>query len=328
MISHETPGIPGVSPYVLIVGCPRSGLTLLARILDAHSQVAIIPDVGWITDYFRTRTRLVGEGAVTPELVTKWHQRKRFDPFEISLQEILASLGPSMPCQAFVGQLFDLCGRIKGKRIVGSLTAAYVSRIRALHGLWPQTKFIHLIRDGRDVCLSALDLPLPAFRGRSTVWTEDRVAASALWWERDVRLGRRDGRELGPELYHEIRYEALVAQPEPECAKLCAFLGIPYEPAMLRFHEGRSECHDCDSHGTNVKNAWQPITPGLRDWRTQMASPDLERFEAAAGGLLDELAYSRAVPCPSSTAALQVREVRDSFVQCVQAGKQPAPQTW
>src|SRR5262245_26269268 len=235
LTSQQTPDLSAMNPYVFIVGCPRSGLTLMSRILNAHSQVAIIPDVAWITDYFRTRTRLMGDAAVTSELVAKWHQRKRFDPFEVSLQENLASLGQSMPCKTFVGHLFELCGRLKRKRVVGSLTAAHVSRIRALHALWSLTKFVHLIRDGRDVCLSALDSPLPAFRGRSAVWADDPVSASALWWERDVRLGMRDGRELGPELYFEIRYEALVARPEQECAKLCAFLGVPSEPQMFRF---------------------------------------------------------------------------------------------
>src|SRR5262245_8967796 len=281
LISPQAPDIYVVNPYVFLVGCPRSGLTLLARILNAHSQVAIIPDVAWITDYFRTRTGLMGEGAVTAELAAKWHQRKRFDPFEVSLQEILAALGPSTPCKTFVGQLFDLCANINGKQVVGSLTAAYVSRIRALHALWPRAKFVHLIRDGRDVCLSALSSPLPAFRARPATWAADQVSASALWWERDVRLGRTEGRDLEPELYHEVSYEALVAQPEQECVKLCAFLGVPYEPQMLRFDKGRTGT----GSGPDNKNAWQPITPGLRDWRTQMAQPDVERFEAAAGGL-------------------------------------------
>src|SRR5262249_58739314 len=133
-------------------------------------------------------------------------------------------------CKEVLGRLLNLCATSRGKGFVGSLSPGYVRRIRVLHGLWPSAKFIHLIRDGRDVCLSALSSPVPAFVGRSSLWAEDGVSAAALWWERDVRLGRRSGRKLGPELYHEVRYEALVASPEAECAQLCAFLGVPHEP--------------------------------------------------------------------------------------------------
>jgi hypothetical protein len=304
-----------VNPYLFIVGCLRSGLTLLTRILSAHSQLAITPDISWITDYFKPGTRILAKGSVTADLVTKWFQRKLFDPFGFSREEIPPSPGQSVSLESFLTQLFELCSRINGKGLVGSLAPIYVRRIRALHTLWPGAKFIHLIRDGRDVCLSALSRPPAVFAGRSTVWAEDCVSAAALWWERDMRLGRQGGRELGPELYHEVRYEALVAQPEPECVKLCAFLGVPYEPSMLRFHEGLTGCHGCDSLGTGTDNAWRPITPGLRDWSTQMAAGDIKRFEAAAGGVLDELGYSRAAPCPSPAEVEHATHARHLFAQ-------------
>jgi hypothetical protein len=304
-----------VNPYLFIIGCPRSGLTLLARILSAHSQVAIIPDISWITDYFKPRTRILDEGPVTADLVTKWVQRKLFDPFGFSREEIPAPLGQSVPLKSFLAQLFESCCRINRKGLVGSLAPVYVRRIRSLHPLWPWAKFVHLIRDGRDVCLSALSGTPPVFVSRSAVWAEDRVSASALRWERDVRLGRQSGRELGPKLYHEVRYEALVARPEQECATLCAFLGVPYEPGMLGFHERRSSCRGQDSRGTDADNAWRPITPGLRDWRTQMAAGDLERFEAAAGGGLDEFGYPRAAPCPSPSAVEHAGRARHLFAQ-------------
>jgi hypothetical protein len=304
-----------VNPYLFIVGCPRSGLTLLARILSAHSQIALIPDISWITDYFKPGTRILAEGPVTSDLVTKWFQRKLFDPFGFRREEIPPSPGQSVSLESFLTQLFELCSKVKGKGFVGSLAPIYVRRIRALHTLWLGAKFIHLIRDGRDVCLSALSRPLAIFSGRSNVWAEDCVSATALWWERDMRLGRQSGRELGSELYHEVRYEALVAQPERECARLCAFLGLPYEPSMLRFHEGRTECHGCDSLGTGIDNARRPITPGLRDWNTQMAARDIERFEATAGGTLDELGYPRAAPYPSPAEVEHANRARHLFAQ-------------
>ena len=113
--------------------------------------------------------------------------------------------------------------------------------IPTLQSFWSEARFVHLVRDSRDVCLSIL-IWKKADRnaGRYATWTEDPVSTTALWWERKVRLGREGGASLGPELYHEVRYESLVARPAEECAGLCEFLDVPYDDAMVRFHEGKT----------------------------------------------------------------------------------------
>jgi hypothetical protein len=84
---------------------------------------------------------------------------------------------------------------------------------------------------------------------------------------------------------------------------------------MLRFHEGRRRADD----GRDAKTAWLPITPGLRDWRAQMAADDVERFEAVAGALLDELDYPRAAPHPRTEVVAYAAGIRDQFARDTQA---------
>jgi hypothetical protein len=139
-----------------------------------------------------------------------------------------------------------------------------------------------------------------------------------------VTLGREDGAPLGSDLYHEVRYEALVSEPAKECEKLCSFLDLPYDDAMLRFHEGRERVEP----GRSAKNAWLRVTPGLRDWRTQMCTGDVERFEAAAGDLLEELGYERAVPNPSSRALEHAARIRDLFIRDACTQGQRLPESW
>ena len=79
---------------------------------------------------------------------------------------------------------------------------------------------------------------------------------------------------------------------------------------MLKFHEGRIRTEP----GLDAKNSWMPITAGLRDWHTQMPPADIERFEAAAGDLLIELGYPRAVPKPSGRVLEETAEIRKTFV--------------
>lgn len=300
------------NPYVFIVGCPRSGTTLLERIVNAHPQIAIMPEAQWIPRRFKERNGLTPEGQVLPGLIRQLLEHPRFTHLQIGAKESVKLLGAGqrpVSYADFVAGIFDLYGQRKGKALVGNKTPGFVRRLAALHALWPTARFVHLIRDGRDVCLSMADWPKAHLKhpGDFATWKNDRVSTAALWWELHVRTGRQTGNPLGPGLYYEVRYESLVKNPAEECAALCAFLGLPYDEAMLRFHEGRTK----RDPGLSAKHAWQPVTPGLRDWRSQMRAKDVERFEAAVGKLLDELNYPRAFPYPRRGSLEEAGRIRD-----------------
>ncbi len=302
------------NPYVFIVGCPRSGTTLLQRVVDAHPQIAITPESHWIPRCFEKRRGLTPEGLVTPELIPRLLEDRRFADLHIGREELEALMGTGQPVSysSFVTGIFDLYGKAQGKALVGDKTPGYVRWLRTLHALWPQARFVHLIRDGREVCLSTVNWPRAhqwKRPGAFATWKGDPVSTSALWWEWNVRLGRQAGHSLGPDLYYEIRYESLVNHPAEACAALCAFLGLPYDEAMLRFHQGRTRTEP----GLDSTAAWLSITPGLRDWRSQMPAADLELFEAAAGALLNELGYLRAFPRPKGETLKHASRIREVF---------------
>ncbi len=303
------------NPYVFIVGCPRSGTTLLQHMVDAHPQLAIMSEAQWIPRRFKAGKGLTPEGMVLPGLIPQLLEHPRFAALNISPEELRGLLGDSEPVSYadFVAGIFDLYGKAQGKALVGNKTPGFVRRLDAFHALWPKARFVHLIRDGRDVCLSMGDWPKAQLKhpGDFATWKDDSVSTTALWWELNVRLGRAVRNSLGPELYYEVRYESLVCNPAEECEALCAFLGVPYDGAMLRFHEGRTKADPA----LGAKTAWRPITPGLRDWRSQMPAEDVERFEAAAGELLDELGHLRAILSPRPEALEQASQIRDSLAQ-------------
>jgi len=333
-MSRATP-VPGPSqaprraplnPYAFIVGAARSGTRLLGRLVDAHPDVAVIHEARFVPGWFRHRRGVTPEGLVTPELVEKLAQFERFEQLEVErgqLEQLVAGR-EQMPYSAFVSELFDLHGKAVGKRLVADKSPRYVRNIPTLHELWPGARFIHLVRDGRDVGLSVLSWKKVTERGgvvaKLPTYEEDRTSTVALWWERLVRLGREDGVPLEPQLYHEVRYEALVADPASECAALCAFLDVPYDEAMLHYHES--------ADASRSRHASRPPTPGLRDWRTQMAPEEVERFEAAAGALLDELGYPRSFPQIGATARRHAARMRALFSDTMREQGARLPRRW
>jgi hypothetical protein len=305
-----------LNPHAFIVGAPRSGTRLLGRLVNAHPDIAVIHEARFVPGWFRHRRGVTPEGFVKPELVEKLAEFERFEQLEVEREQLeqLVAGREEMPYSAFVSELFDLHGKALGKPFVADKSPRYVRNLPVLHELWPDVRFIHLVRDGRDVGLSVLSWKKVVERGELVAdlptWEKDPTTTVALWWERLVRLGREDGTPLGPALYHELRYESLVADPASECANLCEFLGVPYDASMLSCHDGR------------------PPTPGLRKWRAQMPPEEVERFEAAAGELLDELAYRRAFPQPGPRARRHAARMRELFGDAMRARDARLPRRW
>ena len=96
---------------------------------------------------------------------------------------------------------------------------------------------------------------------------------------------------------------------------------------MIRFAEGKTRT-DLPNARKTPKKAWLPITSGMRNWRTEMPATDIQRFEAAAGNLLEELGYERAVPNPSSEALEQAARIREAFTREALARGDRPPESW
>jgi len=282
--------------------------------VNAHPDIAITPESHWIPRLYAKSWAVTPEGPVKPKLIRRLLGHPKFARLKISSEEIarLTANGKPISYANLVSRIFDLYGERQGKPLVGDKTPDYVRSIVTLHSLWTSARFVHVIRDGRDVALSMMDWP--KFRpkpGDFATWREDPVSTAALWWELNVRLGRQAGKSLGHKLYYEVRYESLVSRPGEEGAALCAFLGLPYTDAMLRFYAAP----EASDPGLDARRAHLPVTPGLRDWRAQLPPQDNERFEAAAGGLLEELGYPGVVSRPRLEALEHATRIRNLLTQ-------------
>lgn len=281
--------------------------------VDAHPDIAITPESHWIAR-LPEKPWALADGAVSRKLIRRLVGHPKFSRLHIGPEQVrkLAPKRQPVAYASLVAGIFDLYGQAQGKALVGDKTPDYVRRIETLHAFWPAARFVHVIRDGRDVYLSMREWrkvhPKP---GDFVTWKGDQVSTAAWWWQLNVRLGRESAKLLGRGLYYELRYESLVSHPREECEALAAFLGLPYDDAMLRFHEDRTRADP----GLEAKRAGLPVTPGLRNWRSEMPAEDIERFEAVAGDLLGELGYPRAFLHPRREALEHASKIAELLAQ-------------
>ena len=278
------------NPYVFLVGCPRSGTTLLQRMLDAHPSMTISNDSHFITRAVKRTLRKNPNPALTGELVEQVWSYRRFYRMGLEQKEVWEAAEEGGSYGDFVSRLYNKRAEHQGKPISGEKTPDYCRQIPALNRLFPRARFIHIIRDGRDTALSTLDWATSEKGpGKWPLWASDPVGTCALWWRWQVSSGNQEGSRLGPALYHEVRYEDLVADPAKALNKMSAFLDLPYSDQMTRYFEGKTRMEE----GLSAKSAWMPPTSGLRDWKSQMSGENAAVFCGIAGNCLDKSGYQR-----------------------------------
>lgn len=301
--------VSGTSPFVFVVGCPRSGTTLLQRMLDNHPLLAVANDTHFIPRALDGFTDSVNPD-LTPALVERVRSYHRFDRLGVSDEAINRAAMAAADYRGFVSGLYGEFARTKGKPLGGEKTPDYVRRLPLLHELFPSAKIIHIIRDGRDVALSLLDWATEKKGpGRLKLWSESPLGTSALWWAWQVSSGRDAALHLGPDSYCEVLYESLVAEPQAELQRLASLLDLPYSDAMARFHEGKKRTDP----KLSAKKAWLPATSGLRDWRRDFSADDLALFESLSGELLGDLGYELRAGSPSTKVRATADQLREMW---------------
>ena len=286
------------NPFVFACGVPRSGTTLLQRMLNSHPEMAVANDTHFIpralelTD--KTLIQQAQTGAsieLTDELADNVFQYHRFRRLGLSSEEFDTVKARSGSYQELVAGLYAGFGSKHNKPLAGEKTPDYLRRLSLLHGLFPDAKLIHLVRDGRNVALSLLDWATPTKGpGRLELWNEHPIGVCALWWKWFVDHARQQSTSLPTTAFLELRYEDLVDQPEQQMRLTCDFLGLDFHQQMLEYHRGKSKSKSAGK--LSAKSAWLAPQKGLRDWRSDMSREQIELFEILAGDALKAYGYS------------------------------------
>lgn len=256
---------------IFIVGAARSGTTWVYDILTAHPRVAGIFE-SWL---FTQNNGLMS-------LFTDAHR-----------PENRSGLGRFVEKEALIVYVRDLATRIMSHalkpehRFLVEKSPSHLYSMSLIHEIFPGSRFIHVVRDGRDVSVSvkaAIRSWVPNWRktfGRS-------IKTSARSWKHAIRRARREANTLGSR-YLEIKYEHIHNDPLGSYRKLFDFCGIPYNDEILQMV----------FNATDFNKNFKPNESGFRrggrigDWRDHFSLIDALVFNFEAGEMLVELGYEK-----------------------------------
>ncbi|MGI8728184.1 MAG: sulfotransferase family protein [Solirubrobacterales bacterium] len=285
-------------PAPFVVGLTRSGTTLLRMMLDAHPELTIPPETHFVPDLIAA-ARVGGDPNELCDAVTG---NRTWGDFGISAGELRARFAgvERGDAGAAVRAFFEAYAERQGKPRWGDKTPAYMLGVRKIGRALPETRFIHLIRDGRDVALS---------QSERAINEQPPRAEQAERWVNRIRKSREQAAELSGPRYVEARYEDLVREPEKTLRRICEFCDLRWEGEMLRYHERAAErleemageleaTEDGGARqeaGYRVANhapTTKPPDPSKLDkWRREMSPDDLAAYEQVAEPMLRELGY-------------------------------------
>jgi hypothetical protein len=276
----------GAERPIFVVGSQRSGTTLLRYILCSHPRIYVPPESNFLPRFFRGRAgavlsrreaiRIAGAMLDYRMFMRDWRDDV---PDPDSFVDGLPSLTP----RCLVDAIYSRYAQRFGADRWGDKSPLYADHVDLLAELFPAAQVVHVIRDGRDVSVSMA----AAYRGRRFFYMDRYFAART--WRRRVRAARRSGARLGPDGYHEVRYEQLVAQPEKVLRELCRFLGEDFAPSMMQPHLEATGHHHSRGIHASVR---EPLTTrSVGRWRTAMSLRDQRVFSTGSGSLLAELGY-------------------------------------
>ncbi len=268
-----------------MVGCPRSGTTVLKNRLDKHPNLCFPFESHFIPNMYLAygdpsndaEAWSIASKILSTFWITNWH-------IELSPEEFTGV----RTYRAIVEKIFFAWSRQSGIERVCDKTPHNVIHLPTIVEIFPDAKIVHIYRDGRDVALSWL---FTRFEPRN-------MYTAAKMWNQMVRKGRLDGSRLPPSSYMELSYEEFSAEGSTKLNEVLEFIGE--DPNLLETTESVGLAEKMESmvkrvtmsHERMRKNAYRPL---MRDntekWKQKMSEGDQALFEGVAGDLLTELGY-------------------------------------
>jgi len=260
---------PSYAPPIFVIGCYRSGTSLIRRMLDSHSRVACPPESKFMVELL--------------EMLMDKKAMDGLDSMGFSREQVYNKT------RGYINYYFMNYARSKGKDIWADKTPDHVEYIDVIDDLFlNEAKFVFIYRNGLDVASSLCTRHFQApERYISTNRIADRYVGCARFWADQVEKMKKSG-VLKSGRAHEIRYEELVQDPDNTLSCLFEYLGLEYEPEIVDYHMFE---HD-KGHEDGIVTIMKGISPSINNYRS-MPGDKLDEAMRHIGTTLKSLGYER-----------------------------------
>ncbi len=271
---------------LFIVGMPRSGTTLLAGLLSAHSRLAVAPETGYFNWVWKPIERAGGflRWNLVEFHLKRWFQRPTLAPLKLAESGAMEMFHHAWDKGQLTHHLIleSILGGYaanQGKEFWGEKSPEHFMYVPAIKSEFPDARIISIVRDPRDVHLSLAKVP----------WNRGNAFNHALQW-REYQVMAKHYIKLYGSSFYQLRYEDLIQNPSLELERLMQHIGLKFEPKMLEQYH-RQPLFD-PSQEPWKNRARMPIDPENREkWRQGLKPDELGIFSRVCGRYLRQHGY-------------------------------------
>lgn len=278
-------------PPLFIIGNPRSGTSLFRLLLTCHPSIIIPPEssfmIWWYDKYGDWRKEDVASSRLDEFLVDLLGSKK-IEFWKLDKAVLTKHILRETP--ANYAELMDTIywayvRREKESTLFwGDKNNYYLGHVDSLLKLYPNAKFIHIIRDGRDVATSYMGLNKVKHTSKYAPRLPNEIKEIANDWNDNIKKINASFQKLPTAQRLEVKYESLANNPVTFLKEVCTFLDIPYSAEMLNFYEKNQQkrLEPEEFNSWKKRNLKTIDTSAVGKFKTQLSKEEISSFEEVA----------------------------------------------
>lgn len=305
-VQNESPSDTRNHAPVFVVGCPRSGTTLVYHMLLSAGNFAIYRAESQVFNLLEPRFGDLSRGKNRHAMLSAWLKSPLFTKTGLDPQEIVPNaMAKCRNGGDFLRITMELLARKQGVTRWADSTPEHVLFLHRIKQTLPDALIVHVIRDGRDVAISLEKQgwirPLPWDRGKE-------LEVAAVYWDWIVRKGRAAGQQLGKD-YLELRYEDIVQDARRSLVRLSDFIGQELDYDQIQRNAVGSVGRPNTSFSSELREGeFQP----LARWKQHVPQEQQKILGQLIGETLAELDYC-ADELPKQIGNRSLRRIRSFY---------------
>ncbi len=266
--------------------------------VSSHSKISIPPESGFLVWWYAkykgwTKADSANEAKVNA-YITDLKTSKKIETWNLDYAKIKESMKDNLP--ATYAELSSLVyaayalGRNKNISIWGDKNNYYIAHLKEVAEIYPDAYFIHIVRDGRDVACSYLNIATLDTASPYKPKLPDEIVHIAQEWSDNNLKIHHFLKQLNPAQSLQIKYEDLIETPEHGLQAICKFLHLPYEETMMNFHQTEKEPEAFIDW--KKKTAEKPDPTNKNIYLSFLPQEDIALFNKTASEVLNLYGYS------------------------------------
>ena len=282
--------------FNFILGFERSGTTLLSQLINAHPNAISPPENLLILQFyhkFKNKTSWAKNDIDYLVDNILWEGMKSMNLWGVDKKSLKSALYPLMPNTTYpsivkkIYTQFIVAKQKKDLRVIVDKNNPFTYHYEKLQKLFPDAKFIFLVRDYRGVFLSR--------KSKKVFYKSQNPYVSGIMWK---TINEKIFYKLENKLI--VRYEDLIANTEKELTKICAYLNIPFDNSMLDYQENLNAMLEKSQNEQTLKmmkfigaSLFKPIDKTLiNNWEHKLSENEIKTLDAICQPFAKKLGYT------------------------------------